>query len=102
MRNLQRRKRDRVHIVSMLQPKLQHARATRIRVDVHESIQWSDCCPVSMAWNRTLLAGPLLSEIEARFPILGYFNPAKELKIVHRAFWKFALWPRVTGKPRSD
>ena len=50
---------------------------------------------VRFYWNRTFLAGPLLFEIEARFPILEYHNPAKELKIVHRAFWKFALWPGI-------
>ena len=50
---------------------------------------------VRFYWNQTFLAGPLLFEIEARFPILEYCNPAKELKIVHRAFWKFALWPGI-------
>ena len=47
---------------------------------------------VRFYWNRIFLAGPLLSEIETRFQ---YYNPAKELKIVHRAFWKFALWPGI-------
>ena len=52
---------------------------------------------VRFYWNRTFLAGPflagpLLSEIETRFQ---YYNPTKELKIVHRAFWKFALWPGI-------
>ena len=50
---------------------------------------------VRFYWNQTFLAEPLLSEIEARFPILEYYNPAKELKNVHRAFWKFALWPAI-------
>ena len=55
---------------------------------------------VRFYWNRTFLAGPLLFEIEARFPILEYYNPAKELKIVHRAFWKFALWLGINESPR--
>ena len=57
---------------------------------------------VRFYWNRTLLAGPLLFEIEARFPILEYHNPVKELKIVHRAFWKFALWPGINESPHTS
>ena len=57
---------------------------------------------VRFYWNRTFLAGPLLSDIEARFPILEYYNPAKELKIVHRTFWKFALWPGINESHTSS
>ena len=61
---------------------------------------WCAFIGIGLSWLG--LAGPFLFEIEARFPILEYYNPAKELKIVHRAFWKFAHWPGINESPHTS